>query len=71
MIDIRDLTTPEIDMIINNCNLTEEEISILRMVSKGKSIVSISLKTGISTASVSRRIAKIKKKVNRFEHTDL
>lgn len=61
-----DFTKPEIDHIKANANFTIEELNIFEMLT-GKygreTIVYIANKTNLSTATVSRRIKKIKHKI--------
>ena len=59
-----DFTKPELEYIKENANFTVEELTIFEMLT-GKygreTIVYIANKTNLSTATVSRRIKKIKK----------
>lgn len=48
---------------INECGFTDEEIEILRLRARGKSIVQIALELSLSEATVSRRIRNIKDKI--------
>lgn len=61
-----DFTKPELDYIKANANFTIEELNIFEMLT-GKygreTIVYIANKTNLSTATVSRRIKKIKHKI--------
>lgn len=45
------------------CAFTQQEEDILKMLRKNESIVSISLATHVSTATVNRRIRSIKDKM--------
>lgn len=64
-----DFTKPELDYIKENANFTVEELTIFEMLT-GKygreTIVYIANKTNLSTATVSRRIKKIKSKIKRL-----
>lgn len=64
-----DFTKPEIDYIKANANFTVEELTIFEMLT-GKygreTIVYIANKTNLSTATVSRRIKKIKSKIKKL-----
>ena len=62
-------TKPELEYIKENANFTVEELTIFEMLT-GKygreTIVYIANKTNLSTATVSRRIKKIKSKIKRL-----
>lgn len=64
-----DFTKPELDYIKENANFTVEELTIFEMLT-GKygreTIVYIANKTNLSTATVSRRINKIKRKIKKL-----
>ena len=64
-----DFTKPELEYIKENANFTIEELTIFEMLT-GKygreTIVYIADKTNLSTATVSRRIKKIKNKIKRL-----
>ena len=64
-----DFTKPELEYIKENANFTVEELTIFEMLT-GKygreTIVYIANKTNLSTATVSRRIKKIKNKIKRL-----
>ena len=64
-----DFTKPELDYIKANANFTIEELTIFEMLT-GKygreTIVYIANKTNLSTATVSRRIKKIKSKIKKL-----
>lgn len=64
-----DFTKPELDYIKENANFTIEEMNIFKMLT-GKygreTIVYIANKTNLSTATVSRRIKKIKSKIKKI-----
>lgn len=64
-----DFIKPEIDFILENANFTEEQERVFnRLIDKKgrQSIVQISMEENISTATVSRIIKKIKKKIIRL-----
>lgn len=65
--DLSKLTTPKINYLRENLNLTEDEEKIFNMLSKGKTIVEISMKTRMSEPTVSRRIRRIKDKILELE----
>lgn len=64
-----DFTKPELEYIKENANFTIEELSIFEMLT-GKygreTIVYIANQTNLSTATVSRRIKKIKSKIKKL-----
>lgn len=64
-----DFTKPELKYIKENANFTVEELTIFEMLT-GKygreTIVYISNKMNLSTATVSRRIKKIKSKIKKL-----
>ncbi len=64
-----EFTNPELEYIKENANFTIEELTIFEMLT-GKygreTIVYIANKTNLSTATVSRRIKKIKSKIKRL-----
>ena len=64
-----DFTKPELEYIKENANFTIEELTIFEMLT-GKygreKIVYIADKMNLSTATVSRRIKKIKSKIKRL-----
>lgn len=63
-----DFTLPELDYILENANFTDIQTSIFnRLTDKAgrQTIVKISMEENISTATVSRIIKQIKKKIKR------
>lgn len=64
-----DFTKPELEYIKENANFTIEELTIFEMLT-GKygreTIVYIANKMNLSTATVSRRIKKIKSKIKKL-----
>ena len=69
-----DFTKPELEYIKENANFTIEELTIFEMLT-GKygreKIVYIANKTNLSTATVSRRIKKIKSKIKKDDNSSL
>ena len=64
-----DFVKKELDYILENANFTEEQEKIFKRLTdkRGRqSIVQISIEENISTATVSRIIKKIKKKILRL-----
>ena len=64
-----DFTKPELEYIKENANFTIEELTIFEMLTGKygrKKIVYIANKTNLSTATVSRRIKKIKSKIKKL-----
>lgn len=62
------LITPELEEVEKQCNFTEDENIIFHMLAKNKGITEISLYTGMSESSVSRRISSIKKKIGKLKY---
>lgn len=60
------LTKPELELLIDLCNFSEEESEILTMLSKNNSLIEISENTKLSVSTVKRRTLKIRKKVERM-----
>lgn len=60
------LITPELEDVEKKCNFTEDESIVFHMLSKNKGITEVSLYTGMSESSVSRRISSIKKKLSKL-----
>lgn len=58
-----DFTLKEYEYFCKECMFSEEQEQILKLRIKGKSIVAISMELHTSTATVSREIRKIKKKI--------
>lgn len=64
-----DFTKPELEYIKENANFTIEELTIFEMLTgkyRREKIVYIANKTNLSTATVSRRIKKIKSKIKKL-----
>lgn len=60
------MVKPEIDDILSLAHFTNDEEIIFKALTRNKSIVEISIETGMSTATVSRRIKGIKEKISRL-----
>ena len=60
-----DFSNAEYQRFISVCPFSDEELKILDMRRKGKSIIQISLELSMSDRTVSRRIDSIVKKINR------
>ena len=58
-----DFSKSEYNFFIENCNFINQEKEVFTLSRQGFSILEISLKLNISTATVSRRIYSIKKKI--------
>lgn len=61
------LTMPRINYLRENLNLTEDEEQVFDLLVKNKTIKEISDRVQISSRSVARRIAMIKRKMNDME----
>ena len=61
------MTKSEVVNLKDELNLTKSEDEIFNELSKGESIVEISLKNHISTATVSNRIKAIRRKIERVK----
>lgn len=64
-----DFTKPELEYILENANFTDEQERVFKRLTdkKGRqTIVKISIEENISTATVSRIIKQIKKKILRI-----
>lgn len=59
------LTKPELEELKDFLNLKDDEIVVFDMLSKGKSLVQIADRCGMSESSVSNRIKTIKNKYDR------
>ncbi len=60
-----DFSSAEIKRFIDNCGFTDEEIVILHMRRKGKSIVQIAMDLGLSERTAQRRVKSINHKIIR------
>lgn len=61
--DLSKLILPKINELRVQLNLTDEELSIFDMLSKGKSRNQIAFKLNMSVSAVDRRIKRIKDKM--------
>ena len=59
------LTKPELELLKEECNLSDEENEIFTFLAKGKYVREIALKTSLSEKTVERRIGHIKFKVQK------
>lgn len=62
-----ELTKPELDIILENANFTEEEEDIFKLLSRGKSIIEIAEHIMICERTVNRKVTKIKNKIDKLE----
>lgn len=58
-----DFSSSEYSKFLAVCPFTDEEVKILEMRRKGKSIIQISLETNMSDRTVERRIKSIARKI--------
>ena len=61
------LTKPELELLKNNLNMTEEQTKIFELLLKGSSRQMISDRLMVSPATVGNRIGEIVKKIERLE----
>ena len=62
-----ELTKPELDIILENANFTEEEQEIFKLLMANKSLEEIAQRLLLSKATISRRVKNIKSKAERSE----
>lgn len=60
-----DLTQPEAERLRALCNFTDDERTVFDLRIRGKGVVEISMACSMSTATVHRRLAGIRRKVDR------
>lgn len=60
-----EFTQPECEWFRATCNFTEEERKIFDLRVKDQSLVQISMACGMSTATVSRKLKNIKRKIHK------
>ena len=60
------LTRPELEELKEDLNLTEEELKVFEMLSKGRSNVQIAIDCCVATSTVSNRIKDISNKINKI-----
>ena len=61
------LTKPELEVIIENANFTEQEEEIFSLLARGFIPKEIAMRLCVSTRTVERRIFDIKQKVKKLE----
>jgi len=61
------LIKPELEELKENCNFTFAEMEVFNLLAKGISIKEISIALCISEAAVSRKIKRIKDKIERCD----
>lgn len=61
------LTKPELEGLRERLNLTDDEIIIFDLLSRGKSNTCICDKCVLSSSALDRKISKIKAKINRLK----
>lgn len=59
------LTKPELELLKEECNLTDEELEVFMFLAKGKYVREIVVRTSLSEKTVERRISAIKSKVEK------
>lgn len=59
------LTKPELELLREECNLSDEELEIFNFLAKGKYIREIAYKTSLSDKTVERKVSAIKFKVEK------
>ena len=62
---IRDFTVPELELLRELCNFTEDELRYFNLRAKDKSNVEISLEMHVSQAQVSKLAKRVKDKIVR------
>lgn len=65
--NMRDLTRPEIDYLVDMCNFTDEEYQYFILKTKDKSIIQISIEMHISESKVSKLARRVKSKISRVK----
>lgn len=66
--NIRNLIKTEVEDIVTECNLDDDDKAMIIMLCKGGSIQEISQKMLISTATVTRRIRRIQKRIQMIKN---
>lgn len=64
---LSELTKPEIDLIVENANFTEEEYQVFQYLCKGITLDEMVFKLKLSKATISRTVFKIKTKIERID----
>lgn len=57
------LINSELEVYVQKCNFTNDELNVFWKLAKGKSIAEISLDLSVSESTVSRRIKEIENKM--------
>lgn len=60
------LSKPELEYLIDNCNFTEDEVTVLKMACFGNTVVETALKLNVSVDTVTRKRRTIKRKILDF-----
>ena len=66
-LNLHKLIKPELELLKENCNFTEDESTIFYLLSKGKSRTEIAIALSMSIQGIDKHIAAIKKKIMRFD----
>lgn len=64
---LSELTKPELEIIKENVNFTDEELRIFKLLSQDKSITDIAVRMSASNRTINRKISKIKQKISKLE----
>ena len=64
---IYNLTVPELNRYRELANFTDDELECFNMKARNYSIIKISMEMGVSEATVSRLVSKIKEKISRLD----
>lgn len=63
---LRDLTKPEIDILLKNCNFTDEEETYFRLKVKDKTNVYISIEMNVSEQQVCKLARRVRIKIDKI-----
>ena len=66
MLQIRDLTVPEINKCIELCNFTDDELQLFKLKAKNKSVVQIKHEMHISESQVSALSRRVRTKIKKI-----
>ena len=66
MLQIRDLTVPEINKCIELCNFTDDELQLFKLKAKNKSAVQIKHEMHISESQVSALSKRVRTKIKKI-----
>lgn len=69
-IKLRDLTTPEVNLLLENCNFTEDEEIYFRLKVKDKTNIFISMEMNVSEQQVNKLARRVRAKVNKILNTE-